>query len=103
MSDAELLFLALSSFYLAECAFWARPGMFVFCSQMRERPRRANLRWALLRNPDGGVLLGNLLPFGQASISQQWPLSLSPHGVCSFVSQALSSDGRPRQAERFVR
>jgi hypothetical protein len=104
MTDAELLFLILAGFYLGECAFWVRTGMFVFSSQLGgKRRRQVDLRFAMLRNPEGGVLLGNLLPLGQASLTQQWPLSLSPHGVYGFVSQAWSRDGRPRQPERFIR
>ncbi len=102
MSDLELLFLVVSGFYLAECAFWVRTGMFVFLSQLGERHRGRNLHWALFRNPNGGVIWGNLSPCGQASICQQWPLSMSPQGIYSFVSQALSSDGRPRQPERAI-
>jgi len=104
MTDAELLFLILAGFYLGECAFWVRTGMFVFSCQLGgNRRRQVDLRFALLRNPEGGVLLGNLLPFGQAGLCQQWPLSLSPTGVYGFVSQAWSSDGRPKQPERFIR
>jgi hypothetical protein len=103
MTDAEFLYLVVACFYLAEGACWARSGMFVFSCQLGgRRQRRANLRWALLRNPEGGLLLGNLTPWGQASICQQWPLSLSPQGVYAFVSQAFGTDGRPRHSERFI-
>jgi hypothetical protein len=103
MSDAELVFLILAGFYLAECTCWIRTGMVVFSSQLCGRLRGTNLGAAILRNPSGGVVPANLLPCGEACICQQWPLSLSPEGAYSFVSQALSSEGRPAQPERFIR
>jgi hypothetical protein len=102
MSDAESLFFFLATIYLAECAFWVRPGGFVFASFVGGRARRTNLHWALLRNYDGGILLGNVVPIGHACSCQHWPISISPEGVYGYVSQAPSSDGRPDTPERFV-
>ncbi|MCI0376720.1 MAG: hypothetical protein L0215_03865 [Gemmataceae bacterium] len=102
MTDFEFLLMLLAGFYLGECMFWARAGMMVFAAQWGRRHRRYGLGYAILRNPDGGVLLGNLFPFGHAALCQQWPLSLSPIGVYAYVAPVLGRDDRPRYPERFV-
>ena len=56
----------------------------------------------MLRNYDGGILFGNLLPSGESFVCEQWPLSISPVGLYAYVSQAPSNDGRPATTERFV-
>jgi hypothetical protein len=103
VNDAEHLFFLITGFYLAECTLWVRSAMFVFSCQIGGRQRRVDLRWALLQNYDGGLLFGNLLPLGQASVCQQWPVSLSPQGAYGFVGQAFGAAGRPVQPERFIR
>jgi hypothetical protein len=104
MTDAEWLFLLIVGFYLAEATFWVRAGTFLFSCQLGgRRLRRIDQRWALLRNPHGGLLVGNLLPLGHAGVCQQWPLSLSPWGIYGYVCQCFSKDGRPEQPERFIR
>jgi hypothetical protein len=103
MSDTEHLLVLFGCLFLIECCFWIRPGTFVFSTQFGWGHRRASLRWALLRNVHGGVLIGNLTPLGRSYVCQQWPISLSPTGVYGYVGQALSTDGRPNCPERFVR
>ena len=103
MSDLEQIYLILAVFYVAECGHWVRPGSLVFVSPFggRCRPRTGHTD-AWLRNDYGGFVLGNLLPMGHSLLGQPWPLVLSPEGVASTASQALTADGWPVQPERFV-
>src|SRR5258707_1338730 len=58
---------------------------------------------ALLRNDHGGLIFGNLLPFGHSLLAQPWPLSLSPDGAASVSCQVSTPDGRPDEIDRFHR
>ena len=103
MTDVEMILLIVAGIYIAEAGWWLRPGAILFLSHLGEGCRaRVLQKSALVRNDHGGVLFGNLLPFGHAIAAQPWPLSLSPAGVASTVCQAMTADGRLDQPERFV-
>jgi len=95
LSEAEQILAILGSFYLLECLYWVRPGAVTFVTQFGFRfwPRSA---WssAFLRNDRGGLLLGNLLPFGTSTAGQSWPFSISPDGIYSHVASTATPDGR---------
>ena len=102
--DLEFMLLIVGCFYLLECSQWVRPGCVVFVSQLGERAGMNSIPTrALLRNDWGGLLVGNLLPLGASAQCQSWPVSLAPAGVFSYVSQAITSEGRPDQPALFYR
>ena len=102
MTDAEQILAILATFYLLECLYWVRPGAVVFVSQLGGRHRAKSLySSALLRNDHGGLLFGNLLPWGNSTLSQAWPFSISPDGCFAYVAAVVTPDGRPDSTERF--
>jgi hypothetical protein len=104
MSELETILLIVGAFYLTECMRWLRPGSLLFRSHAGARHRLLTLRsGALLTNPWGGVLLGNLFPWGSSTIAQFWPISLSASGICSWVPRPIGPDGPPEQPRRYVR
>lgn len=103
MTDAELIYWILLFFYLYECTFWVQSGSFAVVSQVGECHRRTGLRWAFLRNLEGGVLLGNILPTGHSSLTQGVPFSVSPEGVYAYSAFALDPDQRVGHLEKFAR
>ncbi len=102
MNDAERLLVTLGVFYALECAYWVRPGWLVFVSHSGERHRMTtSTSGSLLRNDRGGLVLGNLLPWGTSMRCQAWPIGLSPDGVYTYAGQAFRSDVETE--EHFIR
>src|SRR5688572_18742148 len=96
MEELFWLPLILLVFHLAGCAVWVRPGGVVFRSQLtgRHLVRPLGDR-VLVRRTHGGLVFANVLPTGEAFVTQVSPISLAPEGIASFVSQAIDTDERP--------
>jgi hypothetical protein len=103
MSESALLFLILSAIYLWECILWVRRDAMAFLATWGDTWRPAHPSPSL-GNQSGGLLFGHPLPlFGASILSQPWPMSISPEGVCARVSHTLDPVGRPPQSGIFHR
>ena len=101
MTDLQFLILALLAIYLSECFFWVPRGSVVL--------RCLFGRFAILHPSPligsyraGIVLLNPLPPLGQAFPCHQWPLSLTPQGVYSFVPQVPHQHDRPEHLALYL-
>jgi hypothetical protein len=103
MSEIEIILLVITAIYFTECACWLRADAVAFLSRGRDRWRLAHPS-AWLGNLRAGLIFSNPLPpLGSAIIAQQWPLSISPDAIYSYVAQTLSRDGRADQREQYCR
>lgn len=101
MSEAQLLYLTLCALYLLECLLWVPRQSVLFASSWGGKWRRSGLN-PLFENPHKSLLLCNPLPhLGSTLVCPPWPISISPRGVFSYVSQASNPGQRAPQAERF--
>ncbi|OWK36086.1 hypothetical protein FRUB_08649 [Fimbriiglobus ruber] len=71
---------------MAFSVVWVRPGEVLFVSQFGERPRPRSGGGAFLRNDYGGLLFGNLTPFGYTAVGAPWPVAVSPVGIVAGSS-----------------
>jgi hypothetical protein len=103
MTDLELLFLVFGIIYLWECARWLRPGTVVFQTWLGRR-WRLSFPGSLLGNPKGGLVLAHPLPpLGVFLTGNQFPLSLSPNAILTFVAASPHPAGRPAQTATLIR
>jgi len=103
MSDLQLLFLVLAILYGWECACWIRRGS-VACRTWLGKQWRVVHPGTLLGNQRGGFVLAcPLPPLGTFLTGNQFPLSLSPQAVLSYVATSINPGGRPNQIAQFVR
>ena len=102
LSDAEIILLVLSAFYLSECVAWMREGAVWFASQLGGRCRLV-LAGLSFGHERGGPVLAHFLPTGRSFLCEHWPVSLSPEGVYSYVATATSPNGRPDQPGHYLR
>ena len=94
MTDGELLLLALSVIYLADCLFWVKNQSVAFVAPWGGR-WRVVLADFWIGNDRGSLALVNPVPpLGRLFLSHLLPLSISPVGICAFNLQALFRLGR---------
>ncbi|HEY1068360.1 MAG TPA: hypothetical protein VGE52_19705, partial [Pirellulales bacterium] len=101
MTDAQQIVLFLAAYYLAESLYWARAGSVAFVSQFGEPHRpRTPFQSAGVCNQHGGLVPGNFLPWGDSTLGQVWPFSVSPNGVAA-VAPSAAPDGAPESTGLF--
>lgn len=102
MSDEQALYLTLLALYLLECTAWVPRGSAAFVSKSALKGRLRFPRRGISNNR-GGLVLGPLLPgSGAVFVVPQWPLSLGPEGVLSWVAESLEIEERAHQSGLFV-
>ena len=102
MGDLPGLLLVVAVIYGLECLVWVRLGGVGFS---RFWGNRWQIRHpgSLASNRRGGFLLAwPFPPLGTFFIARQFPISLSPEGLFSYVSACLNPVGRPPQTEEFI-
>lgn len=102
MSDEQALYITLLVLYLLECTAWVPRGCAALISK---NPLKGKIRFPRrgISNNRGGLVLGSILPgSGAAFVVSQWPLSLSPEGILSWVAESLELDERAHQSGVFV-
>jgi len=103
MGDLPGLLLVVAVIYGLECLVWVRLGAVAFS---RYWGRRWQLRQPgnVAGNRRGGFLLAQPFPpLGAFFIARQFPISVSPEAMFSYVSACLNPVGRPPQAGQFFR
>src|SRR5262245_7679834 len=102
MSDLELLFLILALLYGWECLCWLPRHTVAFTTWLgRHWQMTSPSTW--LGNPRGGFVPAQPLPpLGSFLSAAQFPVSISPEGVLSYVSVSVNAGGRPLQSGRCV-
>jgi len=101
MSELELLFIIFLVIYGCECLLWISRGSVGFVTWLGRRWRLAHPS-AILGNQQGGVVVAPPLPpLGTVLAGTQFPLSLSPESVLTFVSSTLSLAERSSQTARL--
>ncbi len=102
MTDLQLLFLVLAVIYGWECACWLRRGSVGFLTWFGQGWRVTH-PGMLLGNQKGGFVFANPLPpLGTVLIGNQFPLSLSAHGLLAYVSTSINPAGRPLQSGKLI-
>ncbi len=102
MGDLESLLLILAAIYLTECVIWVRRGG-IAINRYWGKVWRVWHPGNLLANAHGALFLSNPLPpFGNALLSHQPGISLSPEATLSFTASCLNSSWRPPQAARLI-
>ena len=103
MSDAETLLIVLIVLYLSDCLRWVHRNSVSFVSPF-------GLGWQLVLpsvifgNRQGGLLyLNPLPPLGTLHICQSLPVSFSPEGMCSYITQEWTKGWPPVQVSRVIR
>lgn len=103
MTETTELFIVLAAIYFAECVGRAPRDAVVFLPRLG-RGWRFLTGTSLYGNPRWGLFLGNPLPeYGSPIVSELWPVSLSPTGICSHGVQAFNPGGPHEQPGRFLR
>lgn len=103
MNDASLIFLILGVIYLLDCLHLVNRNAVVFSSWIGTN-FKATFAGIVVGTRSSGVMVSPLLPpLGITYIAQPLPVSFSPTGACSFITQALTPAGRPSQVTRVVR
>lgn len=96
MPELESLLLVLALIYGTECLLWVRLGSVALVSFWGSRYRIFHP--GLVANDRGGLVLAQPLPlFGFVFVSRQFPLSVSPVGIFSFVATSVQQSRRPAQ------
>jgi hypothetical protein len=101
MSDEQTLLAVIAVIYLADCLFWIpRSGLgFTRWVGKNWRIREPS---TTMGNDRGALGFANPLPpLGVASRGVGWTISISEHGVFSYVAAAFNAGGRPRQNAVF--
>lgn len=100
MSQFAELLLILAAIYLSECGFYLRKSGVALATLegLRFRPRGPAF---LIGSGSGGICPLSPLPWTTAFIAEIWPVSLAPDGAFAYVAQALGSNARPMQSEKF--
>lgn len=103
MSDTQAFVLVFFILYLGECFSWIQRNSLMFRLSLWP-VKNPGFAGEYLGNQRGGLVFDNPLPpLGSVFISQPWPVSLSPHGVFSYISQVLTGVGRPPQPSLLFR
>jgi hypothetical protein len=103
MNDATAIFLILGVIYLLDCLHLLHRNSVVFSTWIKKECKAA-FAGTVFGTRSSGVFISPLLPpLGLTFVAQPLPVSFSPAGVCSFITPALTSAGRPPQVERVVR
>lgn len=101
MTDAQLALLVLVLLYLWECLLWLRREAACLIPRITSGAQ-IRIGGGMYGTDGKAVLLAHPIPWlSQAFVCQQWPVSLSPEGCFSYVSQAFNPGARPAQMERF--
>jgi hypothetical protein len=97
MSNELALFAVLCLIYVTDCVLWIGKQSFVFVTWVG-RQWREMAASQVFRISEGGILLLNPFPpLGGVICCHLPPLSISPAGICSLNSQALTDSGYPEQ------
>ncbi|HVX83827.1 MAG TPA: hypothetical protein VH253_03340 [Phycisphaerae bacterium] len=102
MSDFELLLVVLGGLYLSESLLWVRRGTVVLRALAGRRFRVMHPSAGFGSTGVGLVLLNPLPPLGTAFLCHQWPLSVTPEAVCSFVPNVINVHDRPTHLGHHV-
>ncbi|HEY3103086.1 MAG TPA: hypothetical protein VGJ69_05810 [Pyrinomonadaceae bacterium] len=94
MTDGELLLLALSVIYLADCLFWVRNQSVAFVAPWCGRWRVVLADFWIGNDRGSFAFVNPLPPLGRLFLSHLLPVSISPVGICPFNVQALFRLGR---------
>jgi hypothetical protein len=88
MTDVQLLFVVLAIIYAWECAWWFSHGSSGFRSWLGKRWQLVQ-PGVLLGNQKGGFIFSHPLPpLGTLLAANEFPLMLSPKGLC--IAQAIN-------------
>ncbi len=101
LSDVEIIWIVLGGFYAFESFGWLRKGAVWFAS-MFGGPCRV-VRSPLLAGQDlAGPVLLDIFPSARSFLANNWPISISPQGLYSYVAVSSSPMGRASQPGRFL-
>lgn len=99
MSTLDELLIILGVIYLLEALVWLPHGGVAIARFLgRSRIRDAS---SLSVNPRGGFAVTSPLPFDDAIVTAQWPVSISPHGLFAYVATTLGGPDRAEQTEKY--
>ncbi len=102
MGEVESLLVTLAAIYAAECLVWVPLGALTFSTLTGAR-WRLRQPGALAGNARGGFVLAHPLPpLGRVLLARQFPLSLSPEGVCAWQAAGLNGWRRPPQSAAWM-
>jgi hypothetical protein len=100
LSDAQIVALILLFLYALECFAWLPEGT-LCCSARWGDVGRRYLLGGFLNNGRGAWIVTSPFPGGWSMLSGEWPVWLSPAGVCEPAGVALR-DGTAAAESRFV-
>lgn len=101
MTDSQYLLAVLAVVYLLECVAWVHAQAVAF-RWYSARRGSGTFAPGHFGNPEGGVVLKPpIATLGYFFVSRSLPISFSPWGAFSFVSDAPSRELRCKQCEQF--
>lgn len=102
MTDEQALFGLLVIVYLLECVVWMRREAIAFRPAWGRRCRIVGGPSLPGTTRSCGLLASFLPSLHGVIVTQQWPISASPEGVLSYVSQAFNPGGRHDQRSHYL-
>jgi len=103
MTELQLLFLIFTLIYLWECVCWINRGSVGFLTWFGRRWRVAHPA-SLIGNQSGGFVWTHPLPpLGTILVGNQYPLSISPDAVLTYVAPSANPGSRPTQSAKLFK